>query len=222
METKGILMHIDRAHQIAMASKAALAADPVSPSGLVWVLASGTPAAGPSFGAGRAQDASLLAFVREVVNVLAVFPLRHAPVVMPSFGLPSDAVRVADEERPDAVLDAEVNHFTGRIVPQVADAPLGPPTYLIPGALQLPPTTGMLLAATLLFGDLPELSAALPLEGADASPGHDQCFARAGGHGGQMDFPQVNGCPHSAGTCLRLWDFHADMQLKATVPHQCT
>ena len=93
MDAVRILMHIDRAHQIAMTSKAALAADPVSPPGLVCVLASGAPAAGSSFGAGRAQDASLLAFVREVVNVLAVFPLRHAPVVMATTVPGAHAVR---------------------------------------------------------------------------------------------------------------------------------
>ena len=93
MDAVRILMHIDRTHQIAMASKAALAADPVSPPGFVCVLASGTPAAGSSFGAGRAQDASLLAFVREVVNVLTVFPLCHAPVVMAALVLSPHAVR---------------------------------------------------------------------------------------------------------------------------------
>src|SRR5690349_12795399 len=44
MNAKGILMHIDRPDQIAVASKAARAAHPVSDSGLVFVPASGTPA----------------------------------------------------------------------------------------------------------------------------------------------------------------------------------
>ena len=57
-------MHIDRANEITMATEAALAARPSSAFGLVFVLASGTPAAGASFGAGRARDAGLLGFVR--------------------------------------------------------------------------------------------------------------------------------------------------------------
>jgi len=222
MDAVRILMHIDRAHQIAMASKAALAADPVSPPGLVCVLASGTPAAGASFGAGRAQDASLLAFVREVVNVLAVFPLRHAPVVMAALVLSPDAVRVAHEERPDAVLDAEVNHFAGALVPQVAHAPLGTSADLVLGALQLLPTAGMLLAAALLFGELAELLAPLPLEGADAAPGHDQRLARVGGHGGEVDFPQVHRRLHRAGSLFRRHNVHADVQLEAPVPDERT
>src|SRR5207245_5339249 len=82
VDTKGILMHIDRANEITMATKAALAARPSSAFGLVTMPAAGTPAAGASFGAGRARDAGLLRFVGEVINVAAVFPLPHAAVVM--------------------------------------------------------------------------------------------------------------------------------------------
>src|SRR5215471_20194440 len=67
MNAKGILMHIDRPDQIAVASEAALAAHPVSASGLVCVLASGAPATRASFGPGEAQDAGVLAFVGEIV-----------------------------------------------------------------------------------------------------------------------------------------------------------
>src|SRR5215471_18804770 len=59
MDAEGILMHIDRTHEIAVAAKPAATADPISSFGLVFVLASGTPATGASFGAGRARDASL-------------------------------------------------------------------------------------------------------------------------------------------------------------------
>ena len=68
MDAVRILMPIDRAHQIAMATSAARAADPVSPPGLAALV------------------------------------------------LSPHAVRVAHEERADAVLDAEVNHFAGALV----------------------------------------------------------------------------------------------------------
>ena len=101
VDAKGILMHIDRSHEIAMAAKPAVAADPVSSPGLMFMRASGTPAAGSSFGASEAPDARLLAFVGEIVDVIAVFPLRHPAIVMASAISIADAVRVADEERPD-------------------------------------------------------------------------------------------------------------------------
>ena len=44
MHTKGILMHIDGPHEIAVAAKPAATADPISAFGFVFVLASGTPA----------------------------------------------------------------------------------------------------------------------------------------------------------------------------------
>src|SRR6266567_3971273 len=44
------------------------------------------------------------------------------------------------------------------------------------------------------LGELSELSASLPLEGADTAPGDDKRLASAGGHGGQVDLPEVNGC----------------------------
>src|SRR5215469_16200385 len=222
VDAKGFLMHIDRPHEIAMAAKPAVTADPVSPPGFVPMLASGTPAAGASFGAGEAQDARLLAFVREVVDVAAVFPLRHTPIVVPTAVPAAHAVRVADEERPDLLLDAEVDHRPGGFVPQIAHAPLGPATDFVFGALELLPAPGVLLAPGLLFGELAELPASLPFEGTDAAPGHNQGFARVGGHGGQVDFSEIYGRLDRAGSRFRLGDFDTDVQLEAPVPDKST
>jgi hypothetical protein len=84
VDAKDITMHIDRAHEIAVADKAAHAARPISAFGFVLVPAARTPARCASFGAGEAQDAGLLGFMGEIVDVTSVFPQRHALVVMPA------------------------------------------------------------------------------------------------------------------------------------------
>ena len=117
MHAKGIAMHIDRAHEIAVAAKPAGAADPISALGFMSVPALGTPTAGSSFGAGEARDAGLLGFMGEVVDVLAVFPQGHPLIVMTAAIAVAHTVRVADEERADFVFHAEVNDLAGRLVP---------------------------------------------------------------------------------------------------------
>jgi hypothetical protein len=222
VDTKGTLVHIDRANEIAMAKKAALTAHPSSTFGLMTMPASRTPATGTSFGAGRAQDVSLFAFVREIVDIFAVFPLRHTSIVVSATIVRADAMGVADEERADFLLDAEVNHLTSGFVPQISHALLCPATYLVPGTLQFLPAPRVVLAAILLFGELAKLPTALALEGADASPGHDECLARVGGNSGQVYFPQVDRCLNGSWGRLRLLKLDADMQLEATVPDKRT
>ncbi len=139
---------------------------------------------------------------------------------MPSFVLPSDTVRIADEERSHLMLDAKVNHPPGRLVPQAAHASLGPPTDLAPGVLEFLPAAGMLLAAALFFGKLAELPVALPLERADATPGDDQGRARVRRDGSQMDLTEVDRRLYRARGLFRSRDFHADMQFKAVVPDE--
>jgi hypothetical protein len=112
VDAKGILMHIDRPDEVAVASKATLAANPSSAFGLV--LTSRTPATGSSFGGGRARDAGLRGLVSQVVDILAVFPQGHAPVVVAAAILVAHAVRVADEERAYLVFHAEVDHLAAR------------------------------------------------------------------------------------------------------------
>ena len=134
---------------------------------------------GSSFGAGRARDAGLLRCVGEVIDVTAVFPLRHAAIVMTAAVPVAHAVRVADEERPDPVLDTKVDDPARGLMPQIAHSPLGPSTDLVLGSLELLEASGVLLAAAQLLGELPELLAALPLEAADAAPGDDEGLARS-------------------------------------------
>ncbi len=211
MDAKGLLMHIDRTDEIAVAAKPAATADPSSSFGFVLMLASGTPAASASFGAGRAQDASLFAFVHEVIKVFAVFPLRHATIVVTATIAGAHAVRIADEERADVVRDAEVDDFASGLMPQVTDATLGPTAYLVLGPLEFFPASRVFGAAALLFGELPELLAALPLERADAAPGDDERLARAGRHGGQVNLTEVHGCLHRAGSLFRLRDLNPSL-----------
>ena len=113
MGTKHKGMHIDRANEIAVAGKAAGVACPGSASGFVTMPTSGTPARCSSFGASEAQDAGLFRFVGQVVDVLAVLPQGHALVVVPAGVTVAHAVRVADEERADLVLDTEVDEPFG-------------------------------------------------------------------------------------------------------------
>ena len=98
MGTEGVTMHIDRAHQIAVAAKVAGVAHPISVLGLMTMPTSGTSARCASFRAGEARDMGNFGFVSEVINVLAIFPASHALVVMPASVSIAHAVGVADEE----------------------------------------------------------------------------------------------------------------------------
>ena len=98
-----IKMHIDRANEIAMAVKSTGSTDPISSLGLVFMPTYRTPTACSSFGAGEAHDVGLFCFMGQVVDIPAVFPKRHALVVMPSFILIAYPMGRADEERPDLV-----------------------------------------------------------------------------------------------------------------------
>ncbi len=156
----------------------------------------------------------------EVANVAAVFPLRHAAIVVTAGVLLADAVRVADEERPHLLLDAKVDDLARGLVPEIAHAALGPTAHLVLRPLELLPTPGVLLAPALLLGKLAELSAALSLEATDAAPGDDERLACAGGDGGEVDLSKVDCGLHRAGCFTRLRYLNADVQLEAPVPHQ--
>ena len=94
MDTKGILMHIDRTNEITVASETAGAAHPISSLGLVSMSTYRTPARCSSFGAGEAHDAGYFGLVGEIVDVASVFPQGYMLVVMTSLVLPPHAVRV--------------------------------------------------------------------------------------------------------------------------------
>jgi len=60
----------------------------------------------------------------EVVDILAIFPLCHALVVVLSAITGTDTMRVANEERANFLRDAEVDHLSSGFVAQVTHAPL--------------------------------------------------------------------------------------------------
>jgi hypothetical protein len=103
-------MHIGRADEVAMANKAAAAARPISAFGFVFVPANRTSARCASFGAGEARNVGSFAFMREVINVTAVFPLRHAAIVVTTGVSVAHTMRVTNEERPDLLLDTKIDH----------------------------------------------------------------------------------------------------------------
>jgi hypothetical protein len=105
-------------------------------------------------------------------------------------------------------------------MPKIAHSPLGPSTDLVLGSLELLEASGVLLAATQLLGELPELLAALPFEAADATPGDDEGFASSSGDGCEMDFPEIDRCLHRTWCRFRLSYLDADVQLKAPVPDE--
>jgi len=147
-------MHIDRTDQVPMPGEPALAAYPISAFGFVCVPTCRTAARGASFGAGEAHDVSGFGFVGQVVDISTVFPAGHALIVVPPGVLRADTVRIADEERSNFLLDAEVNHFAAGFVPQITDAPLGPAALRVFGLLQALPASGILCAPGLLLRNL--------------------------------------------------------------------
>jgi hypothetical protein len=111
----------------------------------------------------------LRAFVGEIVDILAVLPLRHALVVVASSVLLSYPVRIADEERANPLLNAEVKYLSCGFMAQIAHSTLDTACHLVFCALQFLPPFGILLTASLLFGELPVAHIALALKAADAA-----------------------------------------------------
>jgi len=213
-------MHIDRTDQVPVPGKLALAAYPISAFGFVFVPTSRTPARCSSFGAGEAHDVSSLAFVGQIINILAIFPQGHALIVVPAFVLIADPMRIANEEGADLLLNAEVDHLAGGFVPQVTNSPLGSAALFIFGVLQSLPTPGVLLATGLLLCDLPKLLRPLAFDRTDPSPRDDHGLARVRRDGCQVDFAQVYGRLNRSGGFFGLWGFQADVQLIPIVPNQ--
>ena len=135
MRIIGKRMHIDRANQVPMPGKLAGAAGPMSAFGLVSMPTYRTPTRCASFRAGEAHDVSSLAFVCEIINVLAIFPQGHALIVKAATVFLPDAMRIPDEEGADLLFDTEVDHFPGGFVPQVTNTAFGTTTLLVLGTL---------------------------------------------------------------------------------------
>jgi|SRR5215469_12955535 len=129
-------MHIDRANKIAMAAKPTDSADPVSLSGLVFMPTDRTPATCSSFRAGEAHDMGSFGFVGEVVDIFPIFPQGHPLVVMASLVALAHAMRIADEERANFVLNTEVDHLSRGFMAAVTDATFSTTALLVLGPLQ--------------------------------------------------------------------------------------
>jgi hypothetical protein len=81
------------------------------------------------------------ALVSEVVDILAIFPLSHALVVVSPIVFITDPMRIANEEGPDVLLDAEIDHFARGFVSQVTNPAFRTSALLVLGALHLLPAT---------------------------------------------------------------------------------
>ena len=203
----GKLMHIYRTDQIPMTGELAGFTDPISVLRFLFVPTLGTPARCASFGAGEALYVGLLAFMGEVVDVLAIFPQGHALIVVSAAVLLTDTMRIADEEAPDLVFHTKVDHFAGSFVPQITNTTLCTATLLVLRSLQLLPAMGVLFASGLLLRNLAELPIALSFERTDPAPGHDHGLACIGGDGCQMNLAQVYCGVYIARSLLYLWYF---------------
>jgi hypothetical protein len=99
MLIKSNFVHIDTADNVSMTCEATFSACPISSFGLVPMPTYRTLAACSSFGASEALDVSGFRFMDEIVNVLAIFPQRHALVMVSPTLTVTDTVGIANEER---------------------------------------------------------------------------------------------------------------------------
>jgi hypothetical protein len=173
MDAERIKMHIDRAHQVTVAHKAADATRPISPFGLVTMPTCRTPARCASFGAGEAHDVGLCGFVGGVIDVFPICPQGHALVVMPPSISVEHAVRIADEEAAHVLLNTEVNEGPRGFMTRITHAPLRSAADFVLRSLEFLPAARVFLTAALLAGELSQLSVTLAFERADAASGHD-------------------------------------------------
>ncbi|GHO66889.1 hypothetical protein KSC_057810 [Ktedonobacter sp. SOSP1-52] len=220
MLAKGKPMHIDRANQIPMPGELASATRPLSAFGLVCMPTSRTLAACSSFRASEAHDVGRFGLVREIRSVFPVFPQGHTLIVVSPIVLVANTMRIAKKERAYLMVHTKVYHLAGGFVSQVTYATFCTTTLLVFGSLHLFPTTRRLLAPRLLFRHLAELFASQVFERTDTASGDDQSLTCVRSHGSQVDLAQIDGCLNGARSLLCLWNFHADMQLKAIVPNQ--
>jgi len=222
MLIKSQIMHIDTTDNVTMACEAAFSACPISSLGLVFVLAYRTLATCASFRASEAHDASLFGFVGEVVDILTVFPQGHALVVVTARITVAHTMGIANEERANLELLAEVDHFAGGFVAQIADTAFCSCLDLVLGSLQLSPSSRMRLASGLLFRQLAKLLGSLSLERPNATACDNHGLPCVGRDGCQVDFTQIDCCVNRSWCFFGFLRLNTDMQLKAIVPDQAT
>ncbi len=146
-------MHIDRANEVTVSREPANSACPISSLGLVFMPTHRTPARCASFRAGEAHDVGSFGFVGEIVDIFTIFPQGHPLVVVSAIIPIAHPMRIADEERTDLVLNAEVDDLSGGLMPQIADTPLSPTALLVLSPLQFLPSARILLATRLLLSN---------------------------------------------------------------------
>ena len=118
-------MHIDRTNQVTMTCEPALLAVPNPAFGFVLMPTSGTLATCSSFGASEARDVSLFRFVGEIIDVFAILPQGHALIVVSAVIPIAHAMRIADEQHSDLVLNTKVNDLLqGTVDFGATDAPM--------------------------------------------------------------------------------------------------
>jgi hypothetical protein len=213
-------MHIDTADNVTMASEATFAACPISSLGLMLMLAYRTLATCASFRASEALDASLCAFMGEVVDVLAIFPQGHALVVVTPTVLVTYTMGMTDEEGANVSATAEADHSMSGFMAQITNAAFCSSALLVLGPLQSTPSARTFLAPRLLFGKLAQHLGSLPFERADATACDDHRLARVSRDCCQMDFTQIDCRMDFSRRVLCFGCFDADMQFKAVIPNQ--
>src|SRR5229473_5065290 len=181
---------------------------------------SGTLARCSSFGASEAQDMGLFAFVSEVVDITTIFPQGHALVVMSPVVAGTNAMRVADEEGTDLVVNTKVDDLSCRFMAHITDTSLRASALLVLGPLQFFPASRVLLASGLLLGDLAELLVSLSLERTNTTPRHNQCLPCIRRHRRQVNFSEIDGGMDVARCALLLLDLDTHMQFQTVVPDE--
>ncbi len=175
-----------------MTAKAAPGADPVPALGFVTMAASRTPGARSPLRPGEARDAGLCAFMPQVIDVLAVFPLRHALVVFAPGTALAHAVGIAHEEARHVVCFAKLDNLPRALVAQVADAPLEARGQDVAALAQALPSPRAFLAARQEPGELGVHLVLAPLFAADAPARDDETVAVVGGDGTLVNFAQID------------------------------
>src|SRR5260370_19980637 len=193
---------------------------PLSASGLLFMPTSRPLAACSWFGASEALDAGVCTFVREIVDIFSILPLRHTLVVISSFVLLAHAMRVADEEDTDLLSLAKLDHLARGLVSQVTYPSFDTACHLVPGPLQFLPTFGILLAPCLSFGKLPVPHIALALEAANTTARDNQGRTCIRGDSREMNLPKGHCGPVRPMGLLGLWHLATDMQVQANGPDQ--
>src|SRR5581483_11655794 len=128
-----------------------------------------------------AHDAAVFALVGQVVDVPAVLPLGHPPVMVSPGQTVTHAVRVADIKAAYPLFATEIDHLSRAFVAQIAHLAFHPGADFGAGALEFPPAPGAFLAPRPLPGDLTQRFVQPALDRPDPAPGDDQRRARVRG-----------------------------------------